>query len=526
MEQDKNASFVEKGGLHVVLQFILFGAIICINQLVAIRGTHEVQACGVLIFVFGTVFWAWGMATNVPRPNMFPMPLEGSPLNDNGPYQFVRHPSYLGLICMFTGGSLAFGSLPGAISALLFLTPFFWLKATKEERHMLEVHAAQWEAYKTKVPHRFMPISFGVLAFAVMALVFTVRDNDAKPYQKAVIILSVATCLLAAIQMLYFRKNLYLKSQTSHLLWCLGSSGAVALTNCCAATLESRASYEVYMNLAAVFRCLWVYHYLLLLLSFFQPKGGGGKEEVLQAAGDIMTQASLPPGSYVPAFWLCTGARKYTPGPAFLRGAFRRVEYYIAGTMILACLKLTLHLEGRTEFSADAPCKTEFTGSWTSTALIVLDISVVFMGLSGVLALAKAMEPLLLPSRRALVTLRHRMFVYMQTFTAVQSALIFGVFVPMAVDLCATQRIEGLTIAVEMLLFQVCSHKAFVPLFSWGPWHRMSTLPTQAEMEEMSKFNFLVPVAEMASKFDKDGEEGSDANGNGAIKTSGSAVAV
>ena len=65
-----------------------------------------------------------------------------------------------------------------------------------------------------------------------------------------------------------------------------------------------------------------------------------------------------------------------------------------------------------------------------------------------------------------------------------------------------------------------------VPLFSWGPWHRMSTLPTQAEMEEMSKFNFLVPVAEMASKFDKDGEEGSDANGNGAIKTSGSAVAV
>jgi hypothetical protein len=181
------------------------------------------------------------------------------------------------------------------------------------------------------------------------------------------------------------------------------------------------------------------------------------------------------------------------------------VEYYIAGTMFLACFKLTLHLEGRTRSSDDDACaEIEFNGAF-GTVLTVLNFAVVFLGLSGVLALAAVMEPLLLPSRRDLVTLRHRMFVYMQTFIVVQQVLVFGILVPSFTDVCTAQQAEGLTIAAEMLLFQIFSHKAFIPLFSWGPW----VIATEAQVPP-ADFKFLVPVAEMASKFEKGDKHGTD----------------
>jgi hypothetical protein len=231
---------------------------------------------------------------------------------------------------------------------------------------------------------------------------------------------------------------------------------------------------------------------------------------MLHAAGETLKEASLPPDSYALPFRLCTCTKMYTPGPKFLRGAFRRVEYYIAGTLFLACTKLTLHLEGRSQ-SSDVSCETTFAGAF-GTILTVLDISVIILGLSGVLALTKVMEPLLVPSRQDLVTLRHRLFLYMQTFIAVQTVLIFGITVPMVTAPCRSQQIETLTIAAQMLLFQIFSYKAFIPFFTWGPPHKMTNTPSKTNKKLISEFKFLVPVAEMASKFEKDA--------NGAIEMS------
>lgn len=497
------AALLERGLLYVVIQFTLFGLVPYINwaSLLFAEGNWDFIA---LCFghaplearITGGVFAIFGLAVTLKSfpdagaPNMFPLPTEGSALKTNGVYAYVRHPGNLGNTILFTGGSISFGTPVGALSAWILLSAFFWIKNGLEERYMTEMHGAKWAAYKAQVPVRFCPPLVGVLVFGVLCL--TIFLNDIHPYNKAIVTLTVATCGLALLQMLYYYENHYLKSQTSSLLWCLGTSGAVALANCCAATLESRYSYEFYTQLSSLFRVLWVYHYLLLLLSYFQPFGGGGKEELLQATGEIMKAASLPPGSYAPPFRLCTCASTYIPGPDFLRGSFRRVEYYIAGTLLLACGKLTLHLEGGTRVLG---CAIEYSGA-TGTILKVLDIAVVFLGLSGVLALASTIDPLLTPSRRDVVTLRHRMFLYMQTFVALQTVLIFGIIVPQVTDLCTTQHIEGLTIAVEMLLIQILSHKAFVPKFGWGPWIRILTPLEQDSVP--AEFNFLLPLEEMA----------------------------
>ena len=54
-----------------------------------------------------------------------------------------------------------------------------------------------------------------------------------------------------------------------------------------------------------------------------------------------------------------------------------------------------------------------------------------------------------------------------------------------------------------MLLFQLFSCKAFVPKFTWGAWNIMRTMPTEAEIKELNKFKFLIPVEQMASQFGK-----------------------
>ncbi|RLF22592.1 MAG: hypothetical protein DRN15_03825 [Thermoprotei archaeon] len=74
-----------------------------------------------------------------------------------GVYSWVRHPGYLGLMLMFFGVAIAFGSIPALIIALL-LTIHHYLLAVKEERSMLEKFGDSYAKYMEKVPDRLLPL--------------------------------------------------------------------------------------------------------------------------------------------------------------------------------------------------------------------------------------------------------------------------------------------------------------------------------------------------------------------------------
>eukprot|EP00937_MAST-01D_sp_MAST-1D-sp2_P002234 g2234.t1 len=288
-------------------------------------------------------------------------------------------------------------------------------------------------------------------------------------YTPAITVLTALTCAIAFAQLAWFRKNTWLTAPTPRLVWCILSSAVVALSNGLQAWL-SPGSADYYDGVGTLFSCIWVYNYLLLLLFHFQPLGGGGKQEMLQAAGRVLEQAKLPVRSYKPPCCvLFTCASKYTPNETWLRGAFWRVELYIAGTVLLNVIKNTLSIEGHASLNEDC------------------------------------------------AALRHRLFLFVQTFTAVQSQLIFGMLVPMAMTNCETKRLAQLVLAAEYLLVQVVAHKAFVPRFQWG-WSRGGLpKPQQVLMHELNlagsetripasedqnaeMFDFLVPVEQMASE--------------------------
>jgi protein-S-isoprenylcysteine O-methyltransferase Ste14 len=75
-----------------------------------------------------------------------------------GPYQFVRHPIYTGILIAFLGIAIVVGQWH-AILAVLIAFGSFWRKLTLEERFMRETFGSAYEEYRartaTLIPYLF-----------------------------------------------------------------------------------------------------------------------------------------------------------------------------------------------------------------------------------------------------------------------------------------------------------------------------------------------------------------------------------
>lgn len=67
-----------------------------------------------------------------------------------GPYRFVRHPIYSGIILAFIGSVLAMGML-GTVLALVLIVPALSYKYRREER-FLAAMLPEYDAYRARVP--------------------------------------------------------------------------------------------------------------------------------------------------------------------------------------------------------------------------------------------------------------------------------------------------------------------------------------------------------------------------------------
>ncbi|HEY7640477.1 MAG TPA: isoprenylcysteine carboxylmethyltransferase family protein [Steroidobacteraceae bacterium] len=68
----------------------------------------------------------------------------------SGPYRYVRHPIYSGLVLAFVGSALARGEWRGVV-ALALVVGSFWRKLRLEERWMREQFGSAYEEYSRRV---------------------------------------------------------------------------------------------------------------------------------------------------------------------------------------------------------------------------------------------------------------------------------------------------------------------------------------------------------------------------------------
>ena len=103
---------------------------------------------------FGLIIWATG--SNAYFSQIVRIQTErGHTVATGGPYQFVRHPAYIGMICVELGTSVMLGSwlalIPGGVSAILLV-----LRTLLEDRILL-MELAVYKEFAKKTRYRLIP---------------------------------------------------------------------------------------------------------------------------------------------------------------------------------------------------------------------------------------------------------------------------------------------------------------------------------------------------------------------------------
>ena len=70
-------------------------------------------------------------------------------LVERGPYRFVRHPIYTGILTMYFATAIGLGHLAGFVGALLIFLSF-WIKLRDEEQLMLQQFPERYAAYRQR----------------------------------------------------------------------------------------------------------------------------------------------------------------------------------------------------------------------------------------------------------------------------------------------------------------------------------------------------------------------------------------
>jgi len=102
-----------------------------------------------VLCVIGLAFAFWARVTLGRNWSGVVTLKEGHELVERGPYRFVRHPIYTGILTMFFATALALGHTAG-FAATLLLFASFWIKLGREEGLMLQQFPEQYARYKRR----------------------------------------------------------------------------------------------------------------------------------------------------------------------------------------------------------------------------------------------------------------------------------------------------------------------------------------------------------------------------------------
>ncbi|HUQ42592.1 MAG TPA: isoprenylcysteine carboxylmethyltransferase family protein [Candidatus Limnocylindrales bacterium] len=121
-------------------------------QPLAIDIDQSLQLAGLALAIVAAIFGAWGMWSLGKSYGIRLDIFDGHRLKTDGPYAFVRHPMYLGIVLYHLGATLVLQSpLLLALTALV-IVPFTWVRIAHEERALREAFGERYARYQETVP--------------------------------------------------------------------------------------------------------------------------------------------------------------------------------------------------------------------------------------------------------------------------------------------------------------------------------------------------------------------------------------
>jgi protein-S-isoprenylcysteine O-methyltransferase Ste14 len=125
------------------------------HDFIVIDAGDVIRYAGVLLFNLGLGWVVWAFLTLGKQHSGEVTVQSEHQLITSGPYRWLRHPMYLGLILFPMGIGLVFRSWPGALLPLLLAGLFIW-RIGDEEALMQQEFGEQWERYCQRT-WRFIP---------------------------------------------------------------------------------------------------------------------------------------------------------------------------------------------------------------------------------------------------------------------------------------------------------------------------------------------------------------------------------
>jgi len=113
---------------------------------------------GVVLIVAGLAFAVWARRRLGRNWSGTVQVKQDHQLIRDGPYRFVRHPIYTGILMAFLGSAIVVGHWWGLLAVLIAFGSF-WRKLTVEERFMRETFGSMYEEYRARtaalIPYLF-----------------------------------------------------------------------------------------------------------------------------------------------------------------------------------------------------------------------------------------------------------------------------------------------------------------------------------------------------------------------------------
>lgn len=119
-------------------------------------GPSEWRAVGVGLCLLGLSVRIWAIATLGRFFTTEVMIQADQKVVDRGPYRWVRHPSYLGILLLFLGVPLAQGQPVGDLVMLVVFLPALTYRMAVEERTLVEALGLAYQEYQART-RRLIP---------------------------------------------------------------------------------------------------------------------------------------------------------------------------------------------------------------------------------------------------------------------------------------------------------------------------------------------------------------------------------
>jgi len=159
MSPSDSDSVRERGYGWVVAQGALFVfffiAVFTGDSVSDVPGLVVVWIIGVIVAIGGAAVSLWSVLLHGSRLSPFPFPVDGMAVIEGGPYHYVRHPMYSGIVLFTLGVGLAYSKPTVLLSSLTFLV-FFVAKSGHEEDMMIK-YMDGYSEYRSSVAWRIIP---------------------------------------------------------------------------------------------------------------------------------------------------------------------------------------------------------------------------------------------------------------------------------------------------------------------------------------------------------------------------------